>query len=247
MHVSRHHFTLIDSTNNWGKQNLHLFSPSALTLVTAEAQSAGRGRFKRRWESPAGQNIYASFCFVVDSQRRDIGNIPQVLALSAAKVLENSGFSPQLKWPNDVLLAGKKVAGLLAETTSLDAGLGVVIGIGLNVNMPLELLEQIDRPATSLCVESGHPFDVEEILSALQRQFLGDLELFLVAGFTPFLEEYRCRLPMDGQLIRFHDNQRIWEGVLVAINDDGSLNLRLADGVIKRFIAGEILWPSDCI
>src|SRR4029077_7189564 len=105
-------------------------------------------------------NIYATFCFWFDLQRTDIGHIPQLLALSAAQTLEEQGFLPTIKWPNDLLLRDKKVAGILCETI-LEQGLrGIVCGIGLNVNMPLHILNQIDRPATSLLFEGGHAFEV---------------------------------------------------------------------------------------
>lgn len=243
MLINRKHFSLIDSTNTWAKQNAHLLPKDVITLVTADEQTAGRGRFKRHWVSPPKQNIYASFCFFLKMGRPDIGNIPQVLALSTVTVLRKWGFSAFLKWPNDVLISKKKVAGILAETTTVDDQLCMVLGIGLNVNMPLELLEGIDRPATSLSFEGKRHFDIEEVLQVLQKQFVADLSLFLDQGFSHFLETYRRYHGEYGITpIRFHDNQKIWEGLFHAINDDGSLVLQLSDGTLKTFIAGEILF-----
>ena len=243
MELIRRHFTVIDSTNTWGKQRAHELLHDKITLVTADSQTAGRGRFKRRWESPPGQNIYATFCFFVEKHRTDIGNIPQVLSLSAADALKEIGFTPQLKWPNDLLLSGKKVGGILAETTPLSDLLCVVIGIGLNINMPLETLQKIDRPATSLLVEAGHSFDVETVLAIVQQKFVRDLDIFLDESFIPFLESYRQQIAHTPSLtIRFNDNRKVWEGTLHAINNDGSLSLRLQDGEIKTFIVGEILF-----
>lgn len=245
MEVIRHHFCSIDSTNTWGKQHAHEFPQDKITLVTADRQTAGRGRFKRRWESPAGQNIYATFCFFVEPHSDSVGNIPQLLALSAAAVLTALNFQPELKWPNDVLLSGKKVAGILTETTLIEK-LCVVIGIGLNINMPLESLRQIDRPATSLMAEGGKVYEIESILSELQKKFVQDLSLFFSKGFAPFLDDYRHHMPKNpNQLIRFHDNQKIWEGTSHEINREGSLCLRLANGEVKTFRAGEILWPGE--
>lgn len=243
MKLIRRHFETIDSTNTWAKQNAHLLPRDAITLVTALEQTAGRGRFKRRWESPPGKSVLASFCFFIEKHRIDIGNIPQVLAISAARILEKLGFSPQLKWPNDVLLSSKKVAGILAETTPLSDQLCFIAGIGLNVNTPLEVLEKIDRPATSLLVEGMQEFDVEHVLKLLQTQFVTDLELFFDEGFQPFLEEYCRRISGDpNKVIRFDDNRTIWEGRFHSINHDGSLSLELTNGDIKTFIVGEIMW-----
>jgi BirA family transcriptional regulator, biotin operon repressor / biotin---[acetyl-CoA-carboxylase] ligase len=242
MEIFRRHFTTIDSTNTWSKLNVQLFDPKKLSVITADEQSAGRGRFKRKWESPS-QNVFATFCFFLEMRRSDIGNIPQVLAISAFEALEELHFHPQLKWPNDILLSEKKVGGILCETTMVTNGLWVIVGIGINVNMPLDLLSKIDRPATSLFVEKGVPVEEELVTLKLIKHFNINLEKFLQKGFDPFLPTYRQKLGnLKGKKIRFHDNQVIWEGVFHSIKDDGSLNLILDSGVIKNFIAGEIMW-----
>lgn len=246
MDLIRLHFATIDSTNTWAKQNAHTFSADKLTLVTADTQTAGRGRFKRKWVSPPNQNVYATFCFFIGREQQPIlGNIPQILALSAVQLLHVLGFQPRLKWPNDVLLSKKKVAGILCETTCISEKLCVIVGIGLNVNMPRELLEQIDQPATSLLVEGGSVRDVEFVLMGLQKHFVQNLVRLLTEGFAPFIDFYRQLVanPPD-KILRFHDNQTLWEGTFHSINDDGSLNLQLCDPAktVKRFIAGEILF-----
>lgn len=242
MQIERRHFTTLNSTNTWSKQNAHTFFQDRLTIVTADAQTAGRGRFNRRWESPPNQNIYATFNFFVEKLRQDIGNIPQLLALSTALMLENQGFHPQLKWPNDVLLSGKKVAGILCETTSFSDHLCVVLGIGLNVNMPLDLLRKIDRPATSLLQESGKLFEVDRILNFLIDYFQRNLDKYIECGFPSFLDLYISKLiHRKGDVIQFHDNLSLLEGKFHSINADGSLNLLLPSGEVKKFIAGEIL------
>lgn len=243
MELVRRHFDIIDSTNTWAKQNAHLLPRDKVTLVTAEGQTAGRGRFKRNWESPPGQNIYASFCFFVDKQRNDLGYIPQILALSAIQVLEKLGFRPELKWPNDVLLGKKKVAGILTETTPLSDQVCIIVGIGLNVNMSEEYLQKIDRPATSLVMERGHAYDIEDLLHQLRNRFLEGLALFMEEGFIPFFDTYRSYITFN-ETIRFHDNVSVWEGTLHSIDADGLLVMRLPDGKLKTFITGEIVW--DC-
>lgn len=244
MKLIHHHFNIIDSTNTWAKRHADTLPQDAITLITADEQTAGRGRFNRRWESPPAKNLLATFCFFIDPRRNDRGNIPQILAISAAKALEDLGFSPILKWPNDILISSKKVAGILAETTMVSDQLCFVAGIGVNVNMPLEALEKIDRPATSLLVEGGRGREIKEVLKALQTHFVKDLDLFLQKGFAPFLEEYRRRLSTDpNKRIRFDDNEKVWEGTFQAVNPDGSLSLKLPSGELKTFIVGEIMWP----
>lgn len=243
MEIIRKEFTLLDSTNTWGKQNAETFPLDKMTIVTADEQTSGRGRFNRRWESPPGLNLYTSFCFFIKKHRHDIGNIPQIMAISAAETLEELGFKPELKWPNDVLLSKKKVAGILAETTPALEQLCVVIGIGININMPSEILNKIDRPATSLMVEKGNPFEIKTVQGILEKYFMENLSKFLEGGFISFFKNYKKRLgPTLQKKIRFHDNKLIWEGFFHSINHDGSINLQLEDGEIKTFIVGEILF-----
>jgi BirA family biotin operon repressor/biotin-[acetyl-CoA-carboxylase] ligase len=138
----------IDSTNNWVKA--HLSELSSLTCVTAVEQTAGRGRFKREWVSPRGQNIYATLFLTVPLGTGYLCNLGQLMAFACAKTLRGIGFSAEIKWPNDVLIQGKKIAGVLTETVTQKEAIGVVIGIGMNINMPEEALQAIDQPATSL-------------------------------------------------------------------------------------------------
>lgn len=241
--VAKHiHFEQIDSTNTWAKMHFEQWASSGVTLITASSQTAGRGRFKRHWVSPPNLNIYATFCFWFDSQRTDIGHIPQLLALTTSQMLENQGFSPTIKWPNDVLLQGKKVGGILCETILEQGRRGIVCGIGLNVNMPLEILNQIDRPATSLLVERGHAFDVSSILNLLQQFFLDALKIFFCKGFTPFFPLFKERSALKkGQIVRFHNNQTLIETQFEHLHADGSIELRLSDRTLKIFYAGEFL------
>lgn len=242
MQFIRRHFASIDSTNTWVKQNAHTLRHDVVTLITAGTQTAGRGRFKRRWESPPEVNIYATYCIFLEKHRSDIGNLPQVLALSVVQVLEKFGFHPGLKWPNDIILSEKKTGGILCETVPFSDLICAALGIGLNVNMPLEILQKIDRPATSMLVEGNHFFDVGEVLNQLNLEFIPMLELFLEEGFHPFLELYRKQIiHKENDWIKFHDNRSIWEGQFAGINEDGSLNLMLATGENRRFLAGEIL------
>lgn len=241
--VAKHiHFEEIDSTNTWSKMHVDQWVARGVTLVTASGQTAGRGRFKRRWESPAHVNIYATFCFWFPLQRTDIGHIPQLLALAAALTLEKEGFSPKVKWPNDVLLNGKKVAGVLCETVLEEEERGIVCGIGLNVNMPQDILKQIDRPATSLLVEKGYEFDRAAILELLQQIFITSLNDFFHQGFSPFFPLLQQRSALiKGQKVSFHDNQNLLEGCFEALHSDGSVELRLPNGASKIFYAGEFL------
>lgn len=238
----RIHFKSIDSTNTWAKKNSSQWLENGMTLITAKEQTAGRGRFNRIWVSPPDDNIYASFCFWIDPDRSDIGHIPQLLALSLTQILSKKSFAPQIKWPNDILLSKKKVGGILCETILENNKRGVICGIGINVNMPREILEQIDRPATSLLQESGKKGDVTEILANLQLQFINNLHVFLNEGFKPFFANYQELLcHKQGDRVRFHNNQAIVEGYFESVHSDGSVTLRFFDGQSQKFFSGEFL------
>ena len=239
----RIHFESVDSTNTWSKTHINQWAAEGVTLITASEQTAGRGRFKRRWESPPHVNIYATFCFWISEQRKDIGHVPQLLALAAAQTLEEEGFKPILRWPNDLLLNGKKVGGILCESVLLEnRGRGMICGIGLNVNMPLEILNKIDRPATSLFVEKGQALDPSFLLESLQEVFVTYLDGFIQKGFADFFPFFLKRSAhKKGQLVRFHDNQELLEAWFDQLHPDGSIQLRLSDGRSKIFHAGEFV------
>lgn len=235
------HFKLIDSTNNWAKAHPDQWAAQGVTLVTASEQTTGRGRFKRKWVSPPDVNIYATFCLWFDPKRMDVGYIPQLLALAASAVLEQEGFSPRIKWPNDVLIEGKKVAGILCETIFDEDRRGVVCGIGLNVNMGNKELHQIDRPATSLLMEGGgRTWDVGILLHSLAENFIESLEKFLCSGFAPFFPLLQERSFLKkGDAVHFLDHHAMIEAEFEALHPNGSVGIKLRDGTVKIFHAGE--------
>lgn len=240
MECRRFHFPAIDSTNTWAKQNIHLFNNGEITLVTAARQHQGRGRYQREWVSPEGLNIYASFCFFVSSDQKDFKTISQVIGVSVAKALESEQVAVKFKWPNDMIWNGKKLGGILCETQRNDQ-ICVIVGIGINVNMTAEQLQQIDQPATSLLEAGGNIIDLESVIRKLQNQVLVDLPRFLSEGFAPFYPEYKRRLihPMH-QHMTVQDGQIKREGLFQGIEPDGSLSLKLQSGEIKKLFSGEL-------
>lgn len=239
------HFDTIDSTNTWTKKNAATLDPNQLTCVTALEQTAGRGRFFRKWLSPRGQNIYATLYFCLPRAYPYLINLGQVLSLSCSAILKKKGFQPQVKWPNDILLAGKKVAGVLCETVNFEDRIGVVLGIGINVNMQNDLLETINQPATSLSQLSGQTWTLEQIIEPLLKQFIKDLEVLDLQGFKPFIQIYENLLAFKGQTISCMDGLKTLKGICHSINADGRLNLQLSDGQMVVLSAGELNLPSN--
>jgi BirA family biotin operon repressor/biotin-[acetyl-CoA-carboxylase] ligase len=166
----RHHLSSVDSTNDWAKRNLSLLDPSLINLVTADAQSAGRGSYGRNWYSPEHQNIYATFILFVNETSLDQSKYVQLLAQVTKKILEDKGIKASIKWPNDLQINHKKVAGILLETSCFQDKTAIIMGIGLNVNMPKEELVKLDQPATSLMVETNTFWDKDVLINALVEE-----------------------------------------------------------------------------
>lgn len=223
--VIRHHFSLIDSTNHWLKEHCDTIPETGIVLVTADEQIAGRGRQGHLWKSPKGVNLYASYGFKWD---RPTTTLPLTAAVAVACTLEQLDFAPQLKWPNDLLLHQKKVGGILCEKV----GDTVIIGIGLNVNMTKEQLDEIDKPATSLLAERNASFKLEEVESLVTTLLIDWLEK------DPF-EAYQKRLAHhQGDRIAFHDGGTHINGVFEGLDPSGFLKLRLDTGEVRTFSSG---------
>ncbi|MCB1110827.1 MAG: biotin--[acetyl-CoA-carboxylase] ligase [Chlamydiia bacterium] len=234
------HLDSVDSTNTYAKENHRQFHQETITRITADAQSKGRGRFKREWVSPKGLNIYLTYYFTAEKNPMGVNNITQVLCLSIAKLLHREGLKPQIKWPNDILINQKKISGILCETIDLGETFGVALGAGLNVNMPQELLDTIDQPATSLQMETGKTYDKNALVKALDQFFLEDYTLYKREGFKPFYMCYDSLLTHKGMPITLHQNGELLSGTLHSLNPDGRLNLLLPNGEIQTISSGEI-------
>lgn len=239
--IDYYHFPQIDSTNGWAKSNVAHLNPDHLTVVTAGTQTAGKGRHSRPWVSPPSCNLYASYCLFVPKTRTDISNMPQVVALAAIEMCQKYGVHLRIKWPNDLLCDGKKMGGLLCDTTPVNEKICVIIGLGLNVNMPQKWLDKTGTKATSLHIEAGNAIDLWELTDQTHQHVCQALETFISRGFTPYLNLFRENLVHRlGDAMRFHVGSKVMEGSFHSINDDGTLNLILDDR-IQQFASGEII------
>lgn len=226
----------VDSTNTWAKKRAGELLP--FTCVVAKEQTGGRGRLGRRWVSPRGQNIYASF--VLEVGRAILSNIGQVMALSCLQVIECKNVNSKLKWPNDLLVGGKKIGGVLTESVINKDKVFVVVGVGLNVNMDKELLEGVGQPATSLVEELGHPVEVKEVLEAVMEKFIENLEVLKGKGFRAFKELFENHLAFLDQEIALRDGNLSYTGICRGLTENGQLQLELPSGEFKFFSAGEV-------
>jgi len=233
---TRWHETL-PSTNELAMRLAEIQVPEG-TVVVAEEQTAGRGRFGRAWASPRG-GIWFS---VILRPRLPVAQLPLVGLVAGAAVARavrtSTRLPARLKWPNDVLVEGRKVAGILAEAGPRAEWL--VLGIGINANVPLAELPQ-DYPATSLTERAGAPVDrgqlAREVLRELDRAYD---ELQEPGGSVGALRKWREMADTLGRTVRVDGAADSFEGLAVDVDDAGALLVRLADGRVERVVAGEV-------
>jgi BirA family biotin operon repressor/biotin-[acetyl-CoA-carboxylase] ligase len=240
MKLNKIHLDVIDSTNLYARQNCSKFPPDQITCITAEEQTAGRGRYQRKWVSPRSVNIYATFYFKLPSNILHLSSISQVMALSLATILMEEGLHPQIKWPNDIQLNDKKLSGILCETCFHKEHVDICLGIGINVNLDKESAEKIDQPATSLFIETQKVWDKELLLEKLQKRFLSNLEIFKTSGFNSFHPLFENLLAYKGQTVCCFDGKKEWVGVCHSITEDGQLNLYMPDHTIHTVSSGDL-------
>ncbi|MRR55108.1 MAG: biotin--[acetyl-CoA-carboxylase] ligase [Deltaproteobacteria bacterium] len=213
------------------------------TVVIAEAQTGGKGRLGRHWESPPGVNLY---CSVILRPPMSPVRAPQLTFLSAVAVAraieEVAQLQPTIKWPNDVLLNGRKVAGLLnemsAETDTIHC---VVLGIGVNINMEREQFpNDLRQPATSLFLEKGVSINRVDFTKALLTSLDVLYDDYLAHGFTGIREEWLARSTVQGRRVRVSFGNGETEGVVSGVDNDGALLITRGDGTQERVLAGDV-------
>ena len=212
------------------------------TVILADEQTAGKGRRGRKWESPAGENIYMSLLVRPKMQPEKAPMLTLVMAYCVAKALKKQGFEEvQIKWPNDLVLSGKKVCGILTEMTmDGNAIQHVIIGIGINVNNRT-FPEEIKGMATSLCLESGRFIEREKIVENILAEFGEEYERFVAAGdLSQIWEAYNAMLINTGKQVCVLEPGNTYEALALGITQEGQVRVQLASGEEKEIFAGEV-------
>lgn len=208
------------------------------TVVVAEEQTAGRGRLGRRWVSVPGQNL--SFSVLLYPSRWMCARLSVATPVAVARAIRRTcGLSPTLKWPNDVRVGGKKVCGILIETALQDAEVRyAIVGIGINVGFRPEEHPEVTALATSLEAELGKPVSREELLQAV----LTELSLLYahLKGWGDAWGEWQSSLETLGREVQVRWGEQVEEGVAEAVDGEGNLLLRRADGTLVTLAAGEV-------
>jgi BirA family biotin operon repressor/biotin-[acetyl-CoA-carboxylase] ligase len=207
------------------------------TVIIAGEQTAGRGRIGRRWVSPPGS---VALSIILYPPLAYLPSLIMVASLATANAIERvTRLKAQLKWPNDVLVSGKKVCGILVESdvkgNRVDCA---VIGIGLNVNINLADFPGIAPSATSLSQELGGEVSRRRLIQGLLAE-AERLYLALPEGDSVF-RQWRERLVTLGQQVRVSSGEATYEGIAESVAPDGSLLLRQPDGNLLKVVAGDV-------
>ncbi len=230
----------IDSTNRWAKANIEDLADK--TVVFAKAQTQGRGRLQRSWVDLGEGNLFMSLVLKPNENFDErYANLTQYTSVTLCKVFEEFNLKPEIKWPNDVLINGKKIAGILSEASVKGMAFkGLILGVGVNLNAQEKDFAQIDKKVTSLNLEINKTIDMIEFKNMLVSRFFENYEQFLSEGFEFIKKDYLARANfLDKELCVALVNETK-EGVAKGVTDKGELVLAADE---KEFILniGDIL------
>lgn len=239
------YFQEIDSTNNYARQLAAKGYPEG-TLVIAERQTAGRGRRGRQWHSEPAQGIFMSLILRPSLPVKELSRITMFIAVAIVETLNEVGIKSGIKWPNDVLINGRKIAGILTEAvTDMDGIEYIVTGIGLNVNIPIkDFPEEFRSIGTSVREETGRVVPRVELLQLLLLQLENRYQQLISGGFSEILEKVRSLSLVIGHDIKIDSVNGISNGRAIDIDNNGFLMVRDAMGNIHHVMSGEILFES---
>ncbi|MGG7647224.1 BirA family transcriptional regulator, biotin operon repressor / biotin-[acetyl-CoA-carboxylase] ligase [Pseudomonas frederiksbergensis] len=231
-------FDSIDSTNAEALRAIER-GQTAPFLVLAERQTAGRGRRGRKWASPFAENIYYSLVLRIEGGMRQLEGLSLVVGLAVMQALRELGISGAgLKWPNDVLVGQKKIAGILLELVGDPADVcHVVLGVGINVNM--QITDEVDQQWTSMRLESGKVFDRNHLVGKLGAMLQTYLSRHQLDGFSAIQAEWEQNHLWQGRAVSLIAGVNHIDGEVLGIDGQGALRLRVG-GVEKVFSGGEL-------
>jgi BirA family biotin operon repressor/biotin-[acetyl-CoA-carboxylase] ligase len=236
------HYRETDSTNTRARDLAERDYPEG-TLVIAENQTAGRGRMGRSWHSPAGMGICMS---IILRPRLSPGDAPLITLMTAVAVAETLisllHLNVRIKWPNDILVGDKKMAGILTEmSVANDAVRYVIMGLGMNVNTPFEILpDDISATATSVFIETGKRFERAEIVRTFLKLFEYYYQLLQGSGSEQILSRWKEHSGIIGQRIKVDAISSTFVGRVIDIDRSGALLLEDESGNVQSIISGDV-------
>ncbi len=236
------YFNEINSTNIKAKELAAMGTPEG-TLVVAEKQTNGRGRRGRSWFSPSGDGIYASLILRPAMSPIELPRITLMTAVAVSEALLSlTRLKIRIKWPNDILVNGKKIAGILTEiSTEMDEVDYIIVGLGLNVNTPYESFpEDIRETATSILIETGKQFSRAPIIREYLRWYEKYYEIFKKRGFESIMQRWKQLADIAGERIMVDVLGEKFIGEVLDVDNDGVLLLMDSEGKTHRIFSGDV-------
>lgn len=209
-------------------------------VVVAEAQTAGRGRRGRPWYSPYGSNLYFSYYWRLEQGVQAAMGLSLVAGCALCSLLRREyQITAQLKWPNDIYIDSRKIAGVLVELAGqADAACNVIIGIGLNIALPEMALQHIDQPYADLAQTSGKPVDRNRLIVQLQNELTIALSIFESQGFKPFQQIFNQYDVFARRLVNISGTAAA-SGICLGVDENGAILLE-QQGKVQAFYGGEL-------
>lgn len=235
------YFDETDSTNIRARKLAEEGAPHG-TLVVADSQSAGKGRRGRAWTSPKGVGIWMSLVLRPPIRPADASMLTLVAGMAVVKgVRKSTGLKAMIKWPNDAILSGKKICGILTEmSTEEDSIRYVITGIGINVNVS-SFPEEIAEKATSLKEELGEAVKRSLVIAAVAEAFEEFYDSFLKThDMSCLMEDYNKALVNRNRQVTVLDSRGQYQGRALGIDPEGSLLVQRRDGTVESVISGEV-------
>jgi BirA family biotin operon repressor/biotin-[acetyl-CoA-carboxylase] ligase len=213
------------------------------TIVVAGEQTAGRGRAGRSWQAPAGTSLLCSVLLRPDLAAVELSPLPLIAGLAIAEGIEalsigllDAGI--ELKWPNDIFIGQRKLAGVLMQSRVDSTGLSFVnLGIGINVNVKHE---DLPPGATSLMAETGRHWSIDEVERSVLNALTSRYDQFIAEGCAPGLTAWEARSLYRGDVVRVERDCETLEGVLLGIGPNGALLLETANGT-EQIVTGDLV------
>jgi BirA family biotin operon repressor/biotin-[acetyl-CoA-carboxylase] ligase len=212
-------------------------------VVFAESQTKGRGRLGRVWTSPTRKGLWFSILLRPELRPQETTQLTVVAATALWRAIhEETGLSPEIKWPNDILIRGKKVVGILTELSAeVDRVKHVTVGIGVDVNLAAnEFSPELRKIATSLRIESGAPVSRPDLATTILRELDRDYARVCAGKFAEVADEWEEHCTTIGQRITVTMGDRKLRGRAESLDDDGALLLRTEHGRLERIIGGDV-------
>lgn len=212
-------------------------------VVFAESQTKGRGRLGRNWVSPPKKGLWFSVLLRPTMRPVEATQLTVAAATALARAVQaQTGISPDIKWPNDLLLNGRKIAGILTELSAeLDRVRHVILGIGLDVNqVASDFPPDVRQIATSLKIECGRTIDRAALAAAVLEELDRDYARICAGGFAALADEWESRCTTIGQGVTICIGDRRMRGRAEALDDDGALLVRTEHGRLERIIGGDV-------